>query len=458
MKVLIVGAGLGGLVTAGLLKKIDSSTSIDLVESDEVCGGRNYGKFYAGPQLFFDLGTHIPRETGHLGVDALLNDAFWRADDSRPTHGSQALSGLISNGTLQSNSHFLDLRNRSDIEVLRNDLHSTITKNQNSSTADRTSSLRTVAKRRFGHLITDQILLPELENMFRIDRENLAGFALDLAGWSRVIVDAPREWTLRSADQAYRQVVAVPDQRDLPRPFRHNRRDLYHPLLGSRFVIEGLESILKLEGVRFHLGSQVRNLDAANRTAVLTSRGNPDLEIKFDCIVIATGLMGAIKTLGLTHLISSPVEAMRQFVVNVRAGAPVDSDLTYIACSDSSIPWYRVLNYRAITGIQDDHRLTFEFFGAPQESPRLLGKSALLPLVELRLLSSDSIDFVQTEVLRGGFPTPTVENMRNLQQLGMEVSSHTNDFIKVVGTSEEGTLFFQDEILLDAAKKVAQLL
>ena len=110
MNIIIIGAGLTGLIAAKTCKLKFPNSSITILEKANKVGGILCGNFYHEENLYFDYGTHIYQETGNPELDALLLDSIPKEELIHYEIGKGDICGSYFAGNLQNNSHFPDLR------------------------------------------------------------------------------------------------------------------------------------------------------------------------------------------------------------------------------------------------------------------------------------------------------------------------------------------------------------
>ncbi len=113
----IVGSGIGGLISAWRILSVDITASITIIERNTQPGGLLSGIVYPNG-LYFDIGTHIFQETGLNEVDSYIQGAIAPEDLIVFENGTGDIAGSYLNGVLQTNASFPDLRNSNDVVMI----------------------------------------------------------------------------------------------------------------------------------------------------------------------------------------------------------------------------------------------------------------------------------------------------------------------------------------------------
>jgi len=182
---LIIGGGISGLVSAHALLKGNPSAKITIVEKDKNLGGLLAGIEYEDENLYFDTGTHIFQETGNQELDQLLLNSVPSSDLIRFPIGQGDICGTVFNRNLQKNSHFPDLRQYKNNNILKSILKH-LNDLEEVPLIRREVSLDNVATARFGKEFTQNVIAPIFEHTFDLSINSISAFSLLLTGWTRV--------------------------------------------------------------------------------------------------------------------------------------------------------------------------------------------------------------------------------------------------------------------------------
>jgi len=454
MKATIIGGGISGLIAAYTLLDKYKDASITIFEGDLSAGGLLRGTQYEGCGLYFDNGTHIFQETGISEIDQTIMNAIPEKSLIHFPVGQGDLAGSAYGGRLQSNTHFLDLRE----DIVNLDVVTELRENSMKSSKlpaiDRCRPLKETAIERFGSRFTNNVLSPIMSHLYRLPIEELSTFAMLLPGLTRVVIDDVTDWSSRIKSDRYRSLIAVPDQRSLPKAMHHGRRSYYSRRLGTRLFIDGLVEGLINRGVKVLCRYKVTRLQCSpQQIEVIDSSGNKG-SIDSDLIIITTGVSSAARLLGMDARGRTAGSSMPYYLLNILLKEECESDLCYIYGLDHTCDWYRITNYKAITGIKDDRRLTIEIIGRPLPGREKTLKHIMHQLRSLGLVRSEEIEFSDIIQLRSGFPIPSNKNIEYLVSLGKRVCSNLPPNIIVGGIGSGEALFFQNELMISLHRHI----
>ena len=453
MQTLIVGGGVAGLVAAQAVLAADSSAEVVLLEQSDILGGLLSGIEYEEESAYFDIGTHIFQETGLQDLDKIFLTAIPEEELIVYPAGMGDLAGAVFEGILQHHSHFPDLRHHKFDEELRSQLRELVNVGSAPQPVDRSASLPEISVERFGRAVTDRIILPTLSHVYNLPKEQLAGFSILLPGWTRVIVDDFDDWSVSAADDCYRQLIAVPDQRELPEEYHHGRRSFYSRKNGSRAFIYGIAASLKKAGAKIETSSRIHGVDISSCKIDYLDEVGANKTLRPDRVIMATGAVGGARLLGMDLSAISLDKPMPHWTINVILEEPCPSDLCYLYGLDLGCEWYRVTNYRAFSMNPEDRRLTIEVIGTrPRHAYE--AESVILDLYKKGFLNSPGVVFADARQLPHGFPAPTTKNIRGLIKLGDAISNALPERYLFGGIGANGGKFFQNEVVLDMYQRV----
>jgi oxygen-dependent protoporphyrinogen oxidase len=322
---------------------------------------------------------------------------------------------------------------------------------------DRSATLLETAAAKFGWTFAEKVLAPALEHVYCTPADKLSGFAMQLPGLTRVVVDNNEDW-LRGAisNRLYRAVAAIPDQRCLPAAMRHTRRSFYSRSLGSRAFVDGIIRRLSTAGVRLVTDVKVEHLDLQGSLIEYQAAGQVHA-LRYDSLVVATGAIGAanLLKLDLSNFRFDP--PMPYWLIHLRLAESCPSDLCYLYGLDSACEWYRVTNYRAFSGDDTDRRLTVEILGREGIDNEAWPRKVAEHLAALGFLRSPAYDFSAVMPLPAGFPSPTQNNIASLMNLGAKATEVLPLNAILCGIGANGGMFFQNEVALDAYLRTHRL-
>lgn len=447
MKATIVGAGIGGLVAAWRLLQLRPDARITLIDRDTRVGGLLSGGIHGEAGIYFDTGTHIPQETGVEAVDGFLQSCVPPQDLIVYTPPSGDVSGAVFAGIYQSNSHFPDLRGHPTLTATADSVRARVREHGSAQPLQRAAPLAQQLRDRFGADYADRVLLPRLSAMYGLAIEDLCAFALELPGVTRVIVDDLQTWIARAADdQAYRAIVGVPDQAELPAAFRHGRRSYYSTRHGSSAFMSGAEETLRAAGVTFRLGARLEDVDTvANRVVYSDTAGRTGLD--HDVLVLSAGIMPAASMLGHDLRGLEFDRPLRHQVFHMILPEPAATACCYGYNLDDGA-WYRFTNYHAFSGDPDDLRLTVEVLGEHEGEPEAIAARVRSDLFDKGLLRSGDGTLVGHVELASGFPRPSVKNFAALAGVRDAVTARLPANVMLGGVATGREVFFQNEVVM----------
>lgn len=450
----IVGSGIGGLISAWRILSVDIEASITIIERNTQPGGLLSGIVYPNG-LYFDIGTHIFQETGLNEVDSYIQGAVAPEELIVFENGTGDIAGSYLNGVLQTNASFPDLRNNADFEVLSADLWKHLLGVSNVPTIDTLAKMSDVSYARFGKKITEDVVYGIQEKLFKTPAAELAGFSLLLSGISRVISGDKESWLENSVNEVYRSIYGFPEQLELPAKFRHNRKSFYSRVEGSRRFIDGIVNDLRGRGVQFLFNCDIESFDLNELTFNLSIE-NQNAKIKADKVIFSNGVIGAAKVCGTDISSVSLDRPLAHTIYNLQMGERTSSPVSYFYGMDKSVDFYRVTNYRAFSGDSSDRRISIEILGSIQNDNLL--EDLLNQLHKIGFIESKEIDFSDVVNLPMGFPSPTVKNMRGLVDIANIIYKILPNSATVTGLGSQPGLFFQNDIVKDVYNRTDSLL
>ncbi|MEO0396997.1 MAG: NAD(P)-binding protein [Cyanobacteria bacterium P01_A01_bin.137] len=458
MKFAVVGGGLAGLMAARSLNVAYPNSDITLIERSQALGGLLAGIQYDEPDAYFDKGTHIFRETGHSEIDEFILNSIPSKELIHFEVDQGDLSGAVFEGRLQTNTHFPDIRHRADYKELVKALRYRTDSAAPIPTVKRLEPFLSNACDRFGDLYTKRVLAPILSSLYQRPAKDLASFALLLPGLTRVVGMDYADWLAISDCNQYREIFAVPDQRQLPNSFRHGKRSFYSRKQGSRRFIKGIANVLKASGVNILRGTTITALDLNQLILICLNQIGETLKLQVDGLVIATGVIGAAHLLKINLAQFDFDTPLLNRIVNLILKDPVDSNLCYFYGLDPKVDFYRVTNYRGFSDNFQDRRISIEVLGRADIDDRLLPRYLIGQLCKTAFLPNDQFSFCDTVRLDTGFPAPTVQNMQSLTRLSEYIERLLPNRVICGGIGTHQGLFFQNEILENLYKRTSQLI
>lgn len=458
MSYLIVGAGLAGLMIAKRLLEKVPGEQIMLIEKNSQPGGLLAGITYPENGLYFDQGTHLFRESSSPEVDQFMMSVIPEADLLLYPPSAGGLAGSVFNGQLQSNSHFPDLRGHPACRQIMSAIMAHVQSETPIVPILHRQSMLEIGYGRFGQCYTDSVLAPVLANMYQRPAEQLAGFAALLPGLTRLVGLDSDEWQQHCDNPRFRELIAVPDQREMPMGYSNPQRRYYARGGGTKTFIKGIVGYLERAGVTLQCEASISYHDLGSGKVVWTDATGVTQEQSVDVLFFATGVVGAAHVLGIDLQSFGFERPLPHRLVHVQLAHRTDSDLCYFYGLDPGLDFYRVTNYGAFSGNPLDRRLTIEVLGDRGMDDALLVETLLLQLHLVGFLRANTVDFFRVENLGMGFPLPTLKNLDAMHRLGVHLREVLPDSVQLFGIGAGDGLFFQNEITTDVHQRMGQLL
>jgi oxygen-dependent protoporphyrinogen oxidase len=450
---IVIGGGLAGLISAWRLKTLYPTAKIIILEKNSYLGGLLAGITYPKNDLYFDMGAQIFQETGIAELDNFILSCISPQDLIHFPIGAGDLAGAIYNGRLQENSHFPDIRNRIDYMELAKSLKEHLDSHSVIPLFDPTESLLSASIKRFGEAYTNKVVIPITENVYQMPASSLSAFALSLMGLTRVIVDDQDIWEKCACNDSYRQVIGCPDQRNLPVQFRHSRRSFYSRNQGTRSFVEGIATRLRNMGIQILTETTIKELNIHKKIVKFSNSNDSTKECKVHGIIIATGIVGAAKLLGISMKQFALKPPLPLSVINLLLQRPLETDMFYFYGLDNDCGFYRITNYRAFSDNNSDYRVTIEVLHekVTEDLIRKIGNK----MRTLNLISELKWNFLGiNEIKMSGFPDPELNNTVELRYLCKEMNRMKADNLKVLAIDTKKIIYFRKQILIDAYESI----
>lgn len=459
MRVVVLGASLAGIVAARLIMQGSPSSSVTILEPSAVLGGAhlrgvNYGS--AGP--YFDFGAHTLQECGIEPMDAVL-----RGSPARVSLHKRDLAGVHYAEKLQSDSRFPDLRDRPDIAHIRGEVYKRILE-PGGLTIDRCASLNLVALDRFGPSIGNEFA-DAVSRSLSIEREALAGYALELFGLQRVILDDRPTWEQNCSSARYRATVGHPEPESLPGEFAHGRRTIYGATFGTRDVVGGVVDQLANVAVE----TRIQDLSVDLRAQTISFRGHVGAKrsVSWDWLLVGlplTRFLGTIRgddnTERILKKVPTPAYISHAFVNVVASPSRFHTPHYWTILNTApELGPFRVTNYRALDlqrGVPT--RYTAEFIN-PQTSDGSMVRQALEHLRAVGALRRDvDPEFVHVERVPAGFLLPTTENLSLVDKGGREAIRYLPADVSLIGSGVSTRQINQSETFRNVYRVLTEVM
>ncbi len=435
-QVLVVGGGISGLVTA--LAAARAGRRVTLVERAPHLGGLLASVAPGDGARAFDLGTHIPAETGDAALDEILFGWMDPAEWSR-LHAQRA--GTFWNGQLASHTPFLDLRTLPDAA------HQAVLPGLLASTIVDPAACVSLAEQitgTYGAAMLEYVFEPVLRKLYGTTAAALAPNAHLLFGLARFLCGSPEDTVLRKRDPAVDAKLAY-HPGHVP-PGIPSATSWYPTRGGVGAWVDGLHKQCLSAGVEVRTGAAIGTLDlVAGRVTV------DDADVAFD--EVAWCLPAALLLRQCAHPAAATMTppsmsaiTLHHLVIDRRP----TTDAHYITCHDPSVRAFRVTLYDNLQPDSDaPGRITVEVLDPDPLTPAPSAAEVLAELTRMRIISADSgLVAAFEDRIPAAFPIQTLA-YRTATRRAVDVVHADCPRVRLVGRAA-GQVFFMRDVLLDA--------
>lgn len=455
----IVGGGISGLLAAVILAE-RKNEDVLLVERESECGGL-LRCFDYGSHGRFDYGMHNMLETGIGPLDSLLFNLLpeheWEVLDGN----RRDLAGLYFHGRLQRNSPFPDLRSLSEhdqnlcmVDFFRQLGVAKPAENQDA---------HSIARNRFGASIADKVIAPSIQKQFGRAAAEMDVMACAITPMTRVVMFGESVFRDLMSSNALRERLAFPEQRHLPLEFSSGRRGYYPKRNGMYRVVDALLKRFAAAGGRVKTNAQVSQIGCVNGRIsevgiVSDGRATSIPEVKH--LVWTSGLPAIAPLLNIDLRQYGFDKPRATVVVNMLLRqAPAMGDLYYFYCYDQGFQTFRVTNFGAYCpgAIRNGfHPVAVELLvDSIEGETENWTKSGIDELLRFGVVATSSdVGFARAEVLRNGFPMPTLRNMSALGDMRTKLRAKELRNLTLLGVLSEERLFFQTDVLAQTYREL----
>ncbi|WP_171044135.1 NAD(P)-binding protein [Pseudoalteromonas aurantia] len=439
---IIVGAGIAGIV-AGLLK-VQQGRKVLLIDNSQEAGGLMRTK-HTKEGYSFDYGTHLLCELKDTFLDKLLfvevrNNDWLEFDNLQSGHYIQgqlcALSPAVNAEVLKPELYYKGL-----YELIDSLASSTETVN----------NLSEQIKQKFGHTISEQLILPAIEKLFFQAADTLVPDSHLLFGLSRV---------QGFSEESARILKKLPelDQALSFRSFHEGKtgQARYYPRQGGigAWVTILLDKYKSLGGT-LSLGEKITAIGCAdNKVDSLTL--NTGI-VRTDSLTWTVPLFSLINLLSIK--LERPVKPLRfldSYLIHLVIDNAPCTGVHYYCNYDPDVSHFRATLYSNIQDTRDEkeHRVTVEVF-QPNNSElcKPTGQSILRELITCGVFPSNSrLCFEDVNLISNSFPVPTHAFKQAQQDQVHIVTSHLKN-VELFGKAR-GDIFFMNDVIMDVYKNV----
>ncbi len=463
-RVLILGGGIAGLISALLIKNNNEDVRVTLVEASGGLGGLLKSFSYPGYGSF-DRGTHYLMESGIAELDELFEKALPHEQRHSMSGYATDVSGIYYKGRLQKNTPFPDLREDNNWSVYVSEVLKKLPESTRVKPEECANALDYFEKR-FGKRVAVDVIEPIIKKLFDSELEKMSFLGTRFVPLNRIaLFDTGLMQDLLGTEHCSK-VLAFTEQRELPLSKQPVLQAFYPRKPGIGRVIDNMASMLNEAGVEVLLNTSVSKLNFENRhitSASLSSKGiGTVLDVECDVVINAGGVLAAAKLFELDS-ITKMDKPFTTVIVNFIFKEPLDTDgLYYFYCYDERFHTFRVTDYRNYcpgANIGKNFPITMEIIikgNCPEKED--LSKLALEELRGMGLISSTDLpEFTAVEILDYGFPLLTTNNIDILSSMRSSLSAlHLDNYIQC-GALSDANVYFQQEVLIDTYTKISAL-
>lgn len=443
-KIIVIGAGISGLVATKTLLNYYKAEDIIVIEKDERPGGLLSGIFYnfENEIIHFEKGTHIPKETGIKFIDNYF-ETLLKEDINYLESKVSDYAGNIFNSKLNTNSIFPDFRKLDDIETIKNEIDSLINNLKSIQTFEPLISAKQYSNNKFGEYITNRYIIDIINNMYDIKFDNLSSFALKLPSISRLILDDFDKWNIKRNNEFYRDIIACPDQFLLPNELKNKNKNYYPNKYGNYSLISKVINDLKEKGVEFIFGFKRLNLNLSEKIIHVDER-----KIDIELLISSIGVFGSSFLLEVNNsdlIFSKP---LKHRIINLIFDKDINNEVHYINNYDSNNHFYRITNYSGFTDVKN--KLTIEVLGKEEFDDDRLLSLIIDQIKNIQFIDANSkILFSDIITLKNGFPSPSILNFQNIQTISERIQDKKPSWFLSGGIGSRKGVFFQNEVVCD---------
>lgn len=455
-KIVISGAGIAGLVSALLFVK-KGYKDITIIEKSNEIGGL-LQKYEYDDIGVFDYGMHNILETGINELDELIFNLLPEDKWQLLEKEKRDLAGVYFNKRIQQNSPFVDLRFHKDYpELLKSFFDRDITPKEISSF----KSVEEYLNNRYGKYITNTIYGDILKKFFHKDINELDPMAAVVTPMWRLILLNETVMQEITKSVKLRGLLAYPEQKNLDLSLSSGRRAYYPKEYGIYKVIDAIETILKKAGVKIIVNDYITriNYDKSIDKVYL----NTGIEIdNISDFIWSSSLYELGKLLNIENENQNFDIPAKTSVTNIVIDKKLDlDDLYYIYCYDSELSTFRVTpyyNYSEGARVEENYKVCVEMLIYDERDAELLTLQAIEELNKMKILQEGtSILFAKTEILKNGFPRPSINNISIINSYREKILSKNLSNLNTIGILAEKNLFFQTDVLIDLYNKIKKV-
>ena len=459
-KIIIVGAGIAGLMSAYILSK-SSKFDITLIEQEVEVGGLlkkyDYGEFG-----IFDYGMHNVLETGINELDNLIYDLL-PTDEWQILDGNKRdLVGLYVNKKIQKNSPYIDLREFDNYDKYLLDFFN----NSDCHIQDLAnySNAQEFLHAKYGTKIVDEVLKNIVEKFYKEDISKLDPLATLVTPLGRVILLNESIMNEINTSEILRSKLAYSEQRNLDLSLSSGRKAYYPKNYGMHKIIDALIEKLNANGVRILLNTELISIQADLNNIKAIQLTNDEQINEIDEFIWSGNLFVLSELLKIDHepfVFDTPAKTTVTNIIVDKKLSLID-DVYYIYCYDSQMSTFRVTpyyNYCDGSKRAGGYPVSIEMLIYENDIDKdKITQQALDEIKKMGLIDdTTNIIFQTSEILKNGFPRPTKNNIQITDTFRKNLEDKQIKNLHKIGILSEKNLFFQTDILIDLYHKLGTL-
>ncbi len=454
-KNVIVGAGLNGLVLARAMQQ-RSALPVVLLDSAPSTGGLfqswSYPRFGT-----YDHGVHIFQDTGVEEIERIIRSSL-RDDEWQDLRGfKREIAGLYFNGRLQTNTAFLDLRNHKDRHALFGGMLECL--NQTPSTGPSEMSFSKMIAEKFGAPMLRNVIGPIVEGIYGHPVDELQKLAATLTPFHRVVFFDEKNMPDLMLSDSIRARLGYPEQKNLPLQYSSGLGSYYPKKFGLQKVVDNLTAAILAAGGEIQLNAKISNIEgASNRVDAIAfeqNGGSHRLDNIELCMWTAAlpSLFFALGGHRVSHIESDPPP--QTWILNLACSEkPNMADLYFFYSYLENGNAFRIsnpVNYSESFTYSDG-----KYFPLCVEAVFPAGSTIncadmtnklISELVQMGVVSKETVVFSDLKRLPAGFPMPTLRNAEGIAKMRDFIKEKNYKNIYPVGIQAEPDLFYYRDVL-----------
>lgn len=453
--IVIVGGGIAGLVSAYILSKNDNYEII-LIEQENEVGGL-LKKFDYGEYGVFDYGMHNVLQTSIMELDNLIYNLLPENEWQVLEENKRDLVGLYVNGDLQLNSPYIDLRKFQEYDEFLIDFFKNFSLNIQD--INDYKSAQQFLYDRYGKKITESVLRDIVEKFYHTSISELDPLATLVTPLGRVILfDEILMKELNKSD-ILKSKLGYPEQRNLELSLSSGRKAFYPKNYGIHKIIDSLAEKLEKNDVKILCNSQITKLNYNDKIDSAQINNNQTI-YNIDKFIWSGDLFSLSKLLDIEYTRKYDMPP-KTTVTNILIDKKLNriDDVYYIYCYDKNMATFRVTpyyNYCEGAKRAGGYPVSIEMLIYEDiDDMEKITSQAIQEITKMGLLDENiKVLFKTSEILKNGFPRPTVNNMNAIADIRNKIQNKKITNMINIGILAEKNLFFQTDILIDLFNKL----